>query len=400
MQKKHGIGVVVLFCIIVGIVLFNLRTPAKAGPGPISVSWKGKIYEVPAAARIDGDLMVPLSFLNRAFKEDAPPKAESSAPPEVRHYTDRVAVLMYHHLMVKSNRNDIISADQFDGQMKLLKDNGYHVIGLDAYRDFMLNGKPVPDNAVLITFDDGYESFYDIAFPILKKYGFPAVNFIIVSGVDDHAKPGIPKLHWEQMREMKRSGMSFMSHTYDMHGMGVVNEKGGKKPLTVGRLYMKKEARKETAEEYRQRVTADLALAEKRLREELGNTYGALAFPYGKYNADLLEIVKELGIDLTFTTESGIDTPLNRKAYRINGGRSDKTPDDFLNALYAYGNSEIDGRDPRSVLTVQGKTITFPKVIMSDQGDGPLVSLQSFCEQFDLKMHWDKRKKRATLSEA
>ncbi|MBB6670977.1 polysaccharide deacetylase family protein [Cohnella nanjingensis] len=395
MRKKHGIGIGLLLGAIVCIGLLMATYASEAEAGVISVKLNGKSFEVPATAMVDGQVMVPLSFLKRTFGEDG-----AGAGPELSeaaHYSDRVAVLMYHHMMEKSNQDDIISADQFDEQMRLLKTNGYHAIGLDQYRDFMLHGKPIPNNAVLITFDDGYESFYRLAYPILKKYGYPAVNFVIVSKVDDPGQPGIPKLRWDQMREMKKAGMSFMSHTYNLHSLGEVNPKGGKKPLTVGRLYLKEEGRQETIPEYEQRVRADLSLAEARLREELGNTYGAVAFPYGKYNAYLMDLLREMGIELSFTTESGINTNVNTKAFRINAGRSDTSPDAFINMLFGYGIPSAESEDPNSVLTVNGKTIKFSKVIKEDQGEGPLVSLKEFCEQYHVKMEWDKRKKEVSL---
>ncbi|TCM95909.1 biofilm PGA synthesis lipoprotein PgaB [Paenibacillus sp. BK033] len=248
----------------------------------------------------------------------------------------RVAVLMYHHIMDKPTADSIISTKQFEEQMRLLKEKNYRVIGMDQYRDFILNGKPVPDKAVLITFDDGYESFYKLAYPILKKYGYPAVSFVIVSRIDHPVGGEIPKLTWDQMREMKQNGIAFMNHTYDLHKMGVVNADGGEKPETVGRLYLKDQKRQETEAEYEKRVAEDLKLAETRLKEELGNTYGVLALPYGWYNDELLKVVKEQGIDLTFTVKPGLNGPSETNGFRINMGYSNKKPADFIKELDKY----------------------------------------------------------------
>ncbi|MCR8645426.1 polysaccharide deacetylase family protein [Paenibacillus sp. N1-5-1-14] len=250
------------------------------------------------------------------------------------YYSDRVAVLMYHHIVNNPTKGDDISVKQFDEQMRLLKENGFHAIGMDQYRNFMLHGESVPNNAVLITFDDGYESFYEFAYPCLKKYGFPAVNFVIASKISNPTQPGFPKLTWDQMREMKQSGMDFMNHSYNLHSFGKVDVEGKKEePLTVGRLYLKQEGRPETVDEYKQRVKADLAQAEAILKMELGNTYGAFAFPYGNYNDDLLDMLSELGIELSFTVDSGLNTSNNKKAFRVNAGRSDFTPKSVIDQL-------------------------------------------------------------------
>ncbi|MCM3630777.1 polysaccharide deacetylase family protein [Paenibacillus glycanilyticus] len=259
----------------------------------------------------------------------AVPVKSSGADP----HAPNVAVLMYHHIMDKPTQDGIISTKQFEEQMRLLKEQNYHVIGLDQYRDFILHGAAIPDKAVLITFDDGYESFYKLAYPILKKYGYSAVSFVIVSRIDHPVNGEIPKMTWDQLREMKQNGIALMNHTYDLHKSAAVNAAGGQKPMTVGKLYLKDQKRQETDAEYQKRLSEDLKKAEDRLKDELGNTYGALAFPYGAYNDELLKIVKNLGIDLTFTVKPGLTDQSNANAYRINMGRSDVKPEEFMKQL-------------------------------------------------------------------
>jgi len=251
------------------------------------------------------------------------------------HYSDRVAVLMYHHLQEKPERGDILSPAQFERQMELLAENGFQVIGAEEYAAFVLNKAKVPDNAVLLTFDDGYASFYELAYPILKKFGYPAINFVIVSGVDQRNKPGIKKLTWDQMREMQRDGIAFMNHTYDLHAKKA-DASGKEVPLT-GRQYLEDEKRRETAEEYRKRVLDDLLLAEKRLAEELGNKLRMLAFPYGYYTEELVSIAREAGIEIMFSVKHGLAKRSDKVAYRVNAGRSDMEPEELIRTLKALG---------------------------------------------------------------
>lgn len=153
---------------------------------------------------------------------------EQAALPQGIYYKDQVAVLMYHHLTGESVSLNpgVLTAGQFDEHMQLLKQEGFQVITMKQYRQFMLENALVPDNAVLLTFDDGYESFYTLAFPILQKHGYTAANFIIASDVDNPDGKKVPKLTWEQMREMKSAGMSFYNHTYNLHHYGIVDAEG------------------------------------------------------------------------------------------------------------------------------------------------------------------------------
>jgi len=253
--------------------------------------------------------------------------------PSVVYYSDRVAVLMYHHLQEEPERGDILSPRQFERQMALLAEHGFQVISAEEYAAFVLEGAKVPDNAVLLTFDDGYASFYELAYPVLKKFGYPAINFVIVSGADQRDKPGIQKLTWDQMREMQKHGIAFMNHTYDLHAKEA-DASGREVPLT-GRQYLKDKGRSETAEEYRKRVLDDLLLAEKRLSEELGNELRMLAFPYGYFTEELVRIAREAGIEILFSVKHGLASRKDQAAPRVNAGRSDMEPEKLIRTLKA-----------------------------------------------------------------
>jgi len=251
------------------------------------------------------------------------------------HYSDRVAVLMYHHLQEEPESGDILSPRQLERQMELLAEHGFEVIGAEEYAAFALEGAKVPDNAVLLTFDDGYASFYELAYPVLKRFGYPAIGFVIVSGIDQRDKPGIPKLTWDQMREMQRDGIAFMNHTYDLHAKKA-DASGKEVPLT-DRQYLEDKDRSETAEEYRKRVLDHLLLAEKRLSEELGNELKMLAFPYGYYTEDLVRIAREAGMEIMFSVKHGLASRKNEVAPRVNAGRSDMEPEEVIRILKALG---------------------------------------------------------------
>ncbi|WP_256758490.1 polysaccharide deacetylase family protein [Cohnella sp. WQ 127256] len=271
------------------------------------------------------------------------------------YYDNKVIVLMYHNITEGPERQSELPVAMFRKQMAALADNGFHVISMDEYVGFMLEGKAIPSNAVLITFDDGYETFYKYAYPILKEYKFPATNFVIVKWVDEPF--GRPKMSWDQMREMQKDGMSFYSHTYESHVYKPVDGKGKEKPALANRLYNKKTKTIETLSEYRARVKSDLENAERRLKAELGNKLGIIAFPYGAYNDDVLKLCKEAGIKLMFTIKPGINTQKNINAFRINAG--DKNNDGKV-MVAKMKNGMTQRVEPSIKVIFENRQINFP----------------------------------------
>lgn len=336
----------------------------------------------------DGELMVPQALAERLLGIRIGWKPAPVLPKGV-YYRNRVAVLMYHHLSAKPLLPSILTVNRFAAQMKLLKQEGYHVITMGQYRKFMLGGGQVPDNAVLLTFDDGYESFYKLAYPILRKYGYPAVNFVIVSDVDDPRKTGLPKLTWTQMREMQRYGMGFYNHTYNLHFYDTVDADGGTEPALVARRYIGDETRNETNEEYYRRITGDLGLAENRLKEELGNTDSALAFPYGAYNDMVLAAASSLGIPLTFTVREGLAYPGEPNADRINAGSNLRTPAQTI--------GRIRQLVPERELSVNGQDATGSVLPEVKQGR-LLVPLDEICRPLHIAVDYDRYKATVKLT--
>lgn len=252
------------------------------------------------------------------------------------HYKDKALVLMYHE--VKNNNGKIaVSTELFDKHLTMLKENGYNVISIEQFEDFMTGKEQeIPLNAVVLTFDDGYEDFYENAYPILKKHKMPATNFIIVKSTDIYNPDIIPHLEWEQMLEMRKNGMSFYSHTYDSHKYVPINDKGGSAPLLAGPIYLEDQKRMETQEEYYNRVKADLSLANELLATKLGNTRSILSFPYGSYSDTTMQIAKELGTDLYITIKEGINSPGQLVATRINAGKHNYTAEELLAKMQEY----------------------------------------------------------------
>ncbi|WP_139990560.1 polysaccharide deacetylase family protein [Paenibacillus paridis] len=340
----------------------------------------------------DGRLMVSENYIETVFNKKVEwltQKREDGAA----YYSNQVAVLMYHDMAPSPKSDGIIAADRFERQMQLLKDNEFQVISMEQYTSFMLEDATVPNNAVLITFDDGYESFYTYAYPILKKFGYPAVNFVIVSSIDNRKEPGTPKLTWEQMREMKAEGMSFRNHTYDQHRYGAVNKEGDELPVTVRLRYDIKKDKLETNEQYGKRIAEDLKKAEDRLRTELGNTQSALAFPYGVFNDALIKLTDAAGIAITFNTREGINSKFHRNGYRVNGAQRGETEDQLIERLKHLGS---DGNQAE-LLFIDGREAMGISYVNEPIGQGKMIGLRDFCEFAGWSLHWNNAKKQVQI---
>ncbi|QHW33801.1 polysaccharide deacetylase family protein [Paenibacillus rhizovicinus] len=251
--------------------------------------------------------------------------------PHATYYKNRVLVLMYHEVEQVPHDIGALSAAKFERQLELMKANNFHWITMDQYRDFILRGAPVPNNAVLLTFDDGYASFYQYAYPILSKYEAPATSFLNVCTVGNPKEAGVPKLNWSQVKEMSRNGISFYSHSFDSHRYAPTDAKGKHMIAALtGRIYLKELGRRETESEYERRVKADLEQANVILERELGSPNHVLAFPYGAFSKSLLHISAQLGIDVTLTVKDGLDSTGQNNGFRLNAGGKQDNPELLL----------------------------------------------------------------------
>lgn len=205
-----------------------------------------------------------------------------------------IPVLMYHNLFREEENHKFkdtfvtITPEFFESQMKWLRDNGYHTISLEDLQKYVEKKKALPDKSFVITFDDGFVSTRQYAYPILKKYSFKAENFIITSRTPDQSQPFDPDqlttqaLSMQDMEKMK-DVFSFGAHTHALHDR--------KDAHTSGLL---------TQLPYDE-VVADLKLN----RKELPTPSSYFAYPYGNLNETGIRAVRDAGFKLAFTTQEG-----------------------------------------------------------------------------------------------
>ncbi|PNY19189.1 polysaccharide deacetylase family protein [Streptococcus parauberis] len=193
----------------------------------------------------------------------------------------KLPILMYHaiHTMDPSeapNANLIVDPKVFEEQVKAMADDGYYFLTPEeAYRVLDKNEKPA-NKVVWLTFDDSMIDFYQIAYPIMKKYKVKATNNVITSYTDEKR---VSNLSLEQMTEMKKNGMSFQDHTVNHPDL---------------------------SQESSESQTAELKDSKTYLDTNLNQETIAVAYPSGRYSDSTLEIAKSLNYKLGVTTNEGL----------------------------------------------------------------------------------------------
>lgn len=241
-------------------------------------------------------------------------KAPAVAAPGAHDYI----VINYHDITAEGQHTPPfdrvgVSEAHFADQLEFLKNHGYHPVSLQAIIDASKGGKPLPEKAVLLTFDDGYESFYTRAFPLLKKYNYPSVAAIIGTWINREAKPDVPGykpvLTWAQVRELDKSGLvEIAAHTYDMHTAIPSNPQGGSEASVTTRRYNAALKTYETDAEYRARLSKGMQRSAAFLRQELGHPVRVMVWPYGEYNALAVADAAKAGMPITMALSDSKNT--------------------------------------------------------------------------------------------
>ncbi len=237
-------------------------------------------------------------------------------------YSSEVPVLMYHHLANDVSGSAVITPERFEEQIAALKRAGYNAIKLSELVAYVENGTELPEKPIVITFDDGYRSNYELAFPILKKYSMPAaINMIgVTAGADTYKETGtpiIPHFTYEEAQEMIESGIvEIQSHSYDMH-----NSQELDKDYRQG-VYRKKD---ESEGEYIEAFKNDFLRSRREIEENTDSIVTAFAYPNGFYTTLSEVLLSQMGVKITMTVEEGMNTVIKglpqslraMKRYRI-----------------------------------------------------------------------------------
>lgn len=254
-------------------------------------------------------------------------QAGAPAPPPA----DAFIALCYHDVRDQVDGDMdadpmAISSAHLLQQFEWLRQNGYHPVSLDEIAAARSGARPLPSKAVLLTFDDGYTSFYERVYPLLQLYHYPALLAVVgkwlQSAGDSMVSYGDSTrfrgdfLTWQQIREMEASSLvEVASHTYNLHRGIPANPQGNTQAAAVTREYYPKTGHYESVRHWRMRVRRDLERNSALIKKHTGRTPRAIVWPYGRHNAFGDAIARKLGMTFIFTLDDGIDRAGQKRPY-------------------------------------------------------------------------------------
>ena len=192
-----------------------------------------------------------------------------------------IPILCYHRFGPRATKLNVAPA-AFEAQMEYLARNGYTVIPLKRLARFLQGKEPLPAKTVAITIDDGYRSTYEIAYPILRKFGFPATVFLYTDfvGASD-------AMTWPQMKEMMASGLIDIEPHSKSHANLALRLPG------------------ETDAKYKERIKREVDVPVAVLRERLGDSSFTYAYPYGDVNEWVVDLLTRQNVSQGVTVTPG-----------------------------------------------------------------------------------------------
>src|SRR5439155_13800632 len=162
-------------------------------------------------------------------------------------------------------------------QMKYLKANGFRVVSVAEFVEWLQLRRQLPRKTVVLTLDDGYRSFREHAYPVLKELRFTATLFVYT----DYVGAGRNALNWDDLRALAAEGFDIQAHSKTHADL--------------------RRGEGETEAQYTRRMQAELAEPPKLFQRQLGRQVPFLAYPYGRVDDNLLTRVKDQGYAAAFT---------------------------------------------------------------------------------------------------
>lgn len=229
-----------------------------------------------------------------------------AAPGFAAQRAPQFASIVFHEVVDKTQDldSDAVTTDRLIALFEFLRGNGWTAISLDDVERAGKLGQSLPERAVLITVDDGYQSAYTRVFPLLLAYRIPAL-FAVEGSWMEATNPSRKRfISWDEAREMQNSGLvEFASHSYGLHHGTVANPQGNQLPAAAYRRYDSASGY-ESSDAYRQRIKEDLTKSMTQMRRELGKVPRALVWPYGRYTSAGVDVAREVGFSFALTLDS------------------------------------------------------------------------------------------------
>ena len=230
--------------------------------------------------------------------------------------SDEIAlpIVMYHQLTKSESRAGryVLTLEQFEKDLVFLKEKGYKTVTVSQLLDYSQGKGKLPEKAIMITFDDGCETLYAYAKPLLEQYGFTAVGFVVGSladyytELDDH-NLNYSNLNWAEIKELSMGNtVEIQSHSYDLH-------------KNTGYRSGAKKKKGETFEQYAEFLGADASKMKTEMLKHTGKAPVAIAYPFGSFSSESKEILKKYGIKMAFTCEERVNIVKKAEPERLFG---------------------------------------------------------------------------------
>ncbi len=200
------------------------------------------------------------------------------------YHTDGVSVIVIHSV---DDKDSLISTPtaMFKAQMEYLSENRISVITLKELYSRLSSSGPLPKKTVALTFDDGFEGVYNNAFPILKEYGYPATLFAVTDYVGRNMEwERVDGIHayalcsWEKLRAMDQGGIDIQSHTKTHPFLSELDEEG---------------------------IASEIEGSKIAIEENLDKKVEFLAYPYGDFNARVIDYLRKYAMTGAVSTTFG-----------------------------------------------------------------------------------------------
>lgn len=228
-------------------------------------------------------------------------------------------VLAYHDIEddAADQRYLSVRTSALNEQFSWLLHNGYSAISVQDILDAHNGKKTLPPKAFLLTFDDGYSSFYTRVWPLLQAWNIPALWAPVGSWVDTPLNQQVdfgglitPRERfatWDMVRKLSQSPLvEIGSHTWASHYGIQANPQGSREPAIANRFYDKASRHYETDQQFTQRITDDVRTVTEKIAQITGKAPRAWVWPYGAANGISLSVIKKQGYQLAFTLEDGL----------------------------------------------------------------------------------------------
>ena len=202
--------------------------------------------------------------------------------------TSRLPILMYHRIAGDGPAELApfrVAPAAFEQQLAHLRSEGYRSVTLEEWRRACERRRPLPGRGVLITFDDGYRDFAQVAWPLLERHGFGATVFLVAGEIggtgrwDSELGGDFPLLDWRQVRRLRSRGVEFGSHTVSHPSLTELTNAD---------------------------VTLECARSRALLEEGLAAPVSAIAYPYGDVDPAIARLAGACGYTFGLTTGPGL----------------------------------------------------------------------------------------------